>query len=48
VAISDDTAVVGAHGDDSNKGLAYVYEQTVSGAPPAGPVCLPIILRNAS
>jgi hypothetical protein len=46
VAISGDTAVVGADGDDSDKGSAYVYEQTVSGAPPAGPVYLPIILKN--
>jgi len=43
VAISGDTVVVGAYGDDS-KGAAYVYQEAEAAG---GGVYLPIILRNS-
>jgi ribonuclease BN (tRNA processing enzyme) len=44
VAISGDTVVVGAYGDDSFKGAAYVYQEAEAAA--GGGVYLPLIMRN--
>jgi hypothetical protein len=41
--ISGDTVVVGAKGDDSSKGAAYVYQEEVAAG---GGVFPPLILRN--